>query len=488
MWLVIDTNQARRIPRWLNIERCAGKAEGLSLPPYMMAELLPRGQAPRSETLAAFAAHRVKIGVEPSMAIEAAAQLGADDLPAFWPFPAPGDEIESDYRRLLKEDRPTVTLGLTRWAETVKRNHHAFMTGMEARGIGARQKLKELNVGTIEDFAEALKMTNGPDSFIGSLIVTTFTNGGKRKAAISDPAELVQAVLENPYFRHFYHAILYYIVSVTKLWRDPALHREPHRNDWTDLTMALYVGTGDALVTNDGLLRAVFAAIDSEVPVVSAADLSSHSIPSQHAERTMNRLNGWQRIWVVLIVMWTLVVGMFGYQGPTAVYHSIDYSEKAPTAKMAPKVRQRMTTPPWEGEACDGPVTFGMVYEEIRDLPGLSTPVRMCFPIKGISDQTQKEIEAVAARMTAARESEENIKLVVAEMQQRAAKAGYFLPKIGQDEVNRIKAEYAHAYAEELRYLRRDHYKRMALIWLIPGVMLYAFGWSIRWIWRGFKK
>ena len=147
------------------------------------------------------------------------------------------------------------------------------MAGMEARGIGARQKLKELNVGTVEDFAEALKMTNGPDSFIGSLIVTTFTNGGRRNVAISDPAELVRAVLENPYFRHFYHAILYYIVSVTKLWRDPALHREHHRNDWTDLTMALYVGNGDVLVTNDGLLRAVLAAIDPEVHVVLASEL-----------------------------------------------------------------------------------------------------------------------------------------------------------------------------------------------------------------------
>ena len=87
MWLVIDTNQSRRIPPVLNRDRLAGKAEGLSLPPYMMAELLPRGQTPRSETLAAFAAHQVRIGVEPSMAIEAAAQLGAEDLPAFWPLP-----------------------------------------------------------------------------------------------------------------------------------------------------------------------------------------------------------------------------------------------------------------------------------------------------------------------------------------------------------------------------------------------------------------
>jgi hypothetical protein len=85
MWLVIDTNQSRRIPSVVNPGRLTGRAEGLSLPPYMMAELLPRGQLPRSETLAAFAAHRVRIGVEPSMAIEVAAQLGAEEIPLSGP-------------------------------------------------------------------------------------------------------------------------------------------------------------------------------------------------------------------------------------------------------------------------------------------------------------------------------------------------------------------------------------------------------------------
>lgn len=273
MWLVIDTNQSRRIPGVLAPDRPTGTAEGLSLPPYMMAELLPRGQVPRSDTLSAFAAHRVRIGVEPSIAIEAAAQLSTQELPAFWPFPVPGDHVESAYLQLLKENTPTVSPGLAGWAMTVKRNHAEFMAGMEERGVGARRKLNESNVGTIDGFVEALSMTNGPGSFIGSMIVSTFTNRGLRKTRITDPADLVEAVLANPYFRHFYHAILYYIVSVTKLWTNTALHREHHRNDWTDLTMALYVGVDDVIVTNDGLLRATFAAIDPGVKVTAASEL-----------------------------------------------------------------------------------------------------------------------------------------------------------------------------------------------------------------------
>ena len=210
--------------------------------------------------------------MEASIAIEAAAQLGADDLASFWPFPASGDEVEAAYLRLLREDSPTVAPSLVRWAAAVKDSHHLFMAGIEMRVVGVRQKLKKRRVGTIENFAEALQMTDGPESLIGSIIVAHF-HRGQQAAGVKDPAALVAAVLENPYFRHFYHAILYYIVSVTKLWDDPALHREHHRNDWTDLSMALYVGAGDALVTNDGLLRAVFAAINPEVPIALASEL-----------------------------------------------------------------------------------------------------------------------------------------------------------------------------------------------------------------------
>jgi hypothetical protein len=60
---------------------------------------------------------------------------------------------------------------------------------------------------------------------------------------------------------------------VTKLWADQSLHREHHQNDRTDLTMALYVGPRDVLVTNDRLLRTIFAPIDRGIRVVLAAEL-----------------------------------------------------------------------------------------------------------------------------------------------------------------------------------------------------------------------
>lgn len=116
-------------------------------------------------------------------------------------------------------------------------------------------------------------MATGPDSFLASLVISTLTNRRARPTLEKDPVVLYRFVMKNPFLRHFFHAILYYIVSVTRLWKDARLHRAHHKNDWTDLTMALYVGDRDVLVTDDELLRAVFKTIDPAVRVISAADL-----------------------------------------------------------------------------------------------------------------------------------------------------------------------------------------------------------------------
>jgi hypothetical protein len=273
MWLVIDTNQSRRVPETLRRGRITGRAKGLTLPPYLMAEVLKRGERPRADTLARFGAHTVRLGVEPWLALETVAQLKANQIPSFIPFPAPGDEIERVYRTLLAQSGPAVGAGQAKWAAAVTKNHQDFMAGFAQRTQRARRELARRNVEEVDDWDEALKMARGPDSFIGSLVITTLTNGGERSVVEKNPAALYRAVMKNPFLRHFYHAILYYIVSVTRVWKDGRLHRPHHKNDWTDLTMALYVGHRDALVTEDELLRAVFKTIDPAVRVVSAADL-----------------------------------------------------------------------------------------------------------------------------------------------------------------------------------------------------------------------
>ncbi|PYR81150.1 MAG: hypothetical protein DMF87_06365 [Acidobacteria bacterium] len=66
------------------------------------------------------------------------------------------------------------------------------------------------------------------------------------------------------------------MISISKGWKDKRrndvqLHRDVRRNDWIDLVLALYVGRGDCVVSDDGLHKTIFT--DFGVPLVRAADL-----------------------------------------------------------------------------------------------------------------------------------------------------------------------------------------------------------------------
>jgi hypothetical protein len=63
--LVVDTNQARSIPSILRLRPPTDVVvSGLTLPPYILGEILLRGQAPRSDTPARLRSHALRIGLE----------------------------------------------------------------------------------------------------------------------------------------------------------------------------------------------------------------------------------------------------------------------------------------------------------------------------------------------------------------------------------------------------------------------------------------
>jgi hypothetical protein len=77
--------------------------------------------------------------------------------------------------------------------------------------------------------------------------------------------------------------LLYYVVSISKLWRDQRLNRDPAstRDDWADLALSHYVGDGDIIVSNDALVRQAFAAIDASIRVLEAAGLGTIQLPAE---------------------------------------------------------------------------------------------------------------------------------------------------------------------------------------------------------------
>ena len=123
----------------------------------------------------------------------------------------------------------------------------------------------------METFRDALAAEPALRTFAVSLL----TSNGTRRMAVSDPDELYQAVMTNRYLRHFFHVWLFFTLSLTRLWANQQLNLDAvsGRDDLADLTLALYVGPNDAVLTQDHLIRDAFRIVDPSIHVVAATDL-----------------------------------------------------------------------------------------------------------------------------------------------------------------------------------------------------------------------
>ena len=268
MRLVIDTNQADRLPAIL-----PARFVGLTLSPFLLAEVLLRSRCPRIETLGLLSQHDITIGIQPAEMLDIVASLRADAIPELTPFPAPNSELDHLSRRLLNEAgyRPAAN-----WAKRVKASHLKLCGGFVALSARARKEIKRERIKRLGSFPDALEqLAQGPDSFLGSLVNTSVRHKGRRSVAVQDADALYAAVMTNPCLRRYFHSLLYYVVSISRLWRDQRLNRDPAstRDDWADLALSQYVGDGDIIVSKDGLVRQAFAAIDPSIRVLDAAGL-----------------------------------------------------------------------------------------------------------------------------------------------------------------------------------------------------------------------
>ena len=268
MRLVIDTNQANRLPASL-----PARFVGLTLSPFLLAEVLLRSRCPRIETLGLLSQHDISIGIQPAEMLDLVAPLEADAIAKVTPFPLPNSELDQLSRRLLNEPdyRPAAE-----WAKRVKASHVKLCGGFVALSTRARKEIKRQRIKRLANFPGALEqLAQGRDSFLGSLVNTSVRHKGRRSVAVQDADALYAAVMTNPYLRRYFHSLLYYVVSISRLWRDQRLNRDPAstRDDWADLALSHHVGDGDMIVSNDGLVRQAFAAIDPSIRVLDAAGL-----------------------------------------------------------------------------------------------------------------------------------------------------------------------------------------------------------------------
>jgi hypothetical protein len=204
----------------------------------------------------------------------------------------------------------------------------------------------------------------------------------------------------------------------------------------------------------------------------------------------MNRLNGWQRIWVVLAVLWVIPVAFFAFADPPR-YNSGGFGSDARVAKHMP-------TRAWQGSECNGDelksggrkFRFGQTQEwngeqwRVVLLREVAAELRRDLPemFGGLSDeQTKTKMDDLRGPAVV-----QFIKVAAAPFDARVVLC--FDTHVSDAEMNRILNEYADSYTSAWWRAVAGHVGVAFLFWLIPGVALYALGWSIGWTWRGFRK
>jgi hypothetical protein len=130
-----------------------------------------------------------------------------------------------------------------------------------ARQLRKTIRDKGMKVKKCECISEAFDALR---SFHEDLVVSSLTNGRKRRFRVTRSEVLYTAVMENVHLSTGFKALLFYILSWSRLWADQTLNYDPasNRDDWTDLTVAFYAADGDTVVTEDRYLQRAIKTIE----------------------------------------------------------------------------------------------------------------------------------------------------------------------------------------------------------------------------------
>jgi hypothetical protein len=258
-------------------------------------------------------------------------------------------------------------------------------------------------------------------------------------------------------------------------------------------------------------------------------------------------LNGWQRLWLVVVTLWTMVIItltiMFWpksiYHPPNGFSHEVvremkvkDWNGKdnCSTAQRGPRKTYRVTAS--DGQArqivsdhmpTEGELETLFIEPDISAtaVDSVADAIRVAFP-QTYDDLTDEELEQavrskapelgrIVRNMIATHESKENIVLVVRHAAESRVKgadqltpmfarvevpikgekdAGAVLCFSGEPKhrVEQIASDYYDTYSRVLKSKQRKAAAGALGIWLIPSAFVYALGWSVGWIKRGFGR
>jgi hypothetical protein len=140
MWCVVDSNQAWHVDPNAVDARSTPGFEGLTVPVFVVAELLLIDNPTPRRRLAEF---KFRFGLEPAVVLSRLAELSSFRLPRYQPFADLRKRAHWRYRDLEKALKGTPRASDLEWARRVKSEHRSTCGRLAERAMSFRKAMRD---------------------------------------------------------------------------------------------------------------------------------------------------------------------------------------------------------------------------------------------------------------------------------------------------------------------------------------------------------
>lgn len=264
MRIVIDTNEAAALARSTAQGALNRKRITVVLPPLVWAEILLSPY--HKQRLSALAEYDLMFGIDLHEVYEHLSCLSEEQITSFDPVISPNsvrheklllsllqspDELIDQARRLKNK----AAAGMANTAAHIQAFNKIYKDAQSRGQLTTAQKFV-----TIDDAMQTI------GKWLETQLVSDVTSDGGRPMRTASAESLYRAVLSNMYLDRFMRLLVCQHVGYGHAWHDETLNIDPsaNRNDYTDMTIGLYAGDGDIIVTRDTILRNAIRHIDPQ--------------------------------------------------------------------------------------------------------------------------------------------------------------------------------------------------------------------------------
>ena len=262
MRLILDTNQVAELTRPCRLTPQQKRETTLVLPPLVWAEYLLRAHPQRG--VMALAQYNVRFGIDVWEALDAVRTLTDAQIRRYEPIVAKKSNAHKKLLADLVNCDPIRIAVAQEIAAQTKLDNAEIATTVRANAKKERDaRSRGESVAVIEDIKdinECLRVSR--DALVapgGSMRGTESASAGSSSAPESFQA-LPEAVLDNRYISRFLRIFSAQISAYEDMWENKAFNitASENRNDFTDISLALYANDGDIILSNDRKFRRLF--------------------------------------------------------------------------------------------------------------------------------------------------------------------------------------------------------------------------------------